>query len=106
MIWNEVVNGGERVHLYRDGLTGEWRAFGISAYGLKEACRGVGCEFRETFSAEMQMPSVAVSDAWIGIIECAAREVESRRGDSVTLGVDFSVDMDDYIAWAQRVRIG
>lgn len=105
-IWNEVVNGGEVVHAYRDALTGAWRAFGVSAYGLKELCCGVGCGFQEVFSAEMQMPCVTVPDAWMGMIECAAREVDSRRGDSVTLAVDFCVDMDDYIVWAQKVRIG
>lgn len=105
-IWNEVVNGGDRIHLYKDALTEEWRSFGVSAFALKELCCGVGCGFRASFSVEMQMPCVTIANAWIGVIECAAVDVTDRRFGCETLSVGQCVDTEEYFSWAQSVRTG
>lgn len=99
--YNEVINDGRMIHLYREERTGLWIAFGYSAYLIANRTDVASIS---SFSDELQMPSVALS--------ASAREQLIQTYTSTSKGFDKydlitceeRVDVSAYQDWVKSIK--
>ncbi len=98
---NECNNTGSYIHIYYYPIAGAWVSYGISAYLLGYFCKSKGIQTIESYSFELQMPSVIVMDA----VDIAKQSsVITNSGSYYLLDSDRKLDNDEYRSWASGLR--
>lgn len=98
---NEVLNGGNKIFFYQSRDTGMWVAYGYSAYLLfrRENFKGIA-----SFSRQMQMPCVCVSEVDFKNMLVENKDAFDRREDYYFLSIDIEVDEIEYQKWVKTLK--
>lgn len=96
--YNEVKNDGKSIHLYFNGLVGLYTAYGHSAFCLSKETGA-----KAAYSDVMQMPVVVINPAHLEDL-IKRLLVVSHKDGYYHLNVDYTINEEEYTAWANRVR--
>lgn len=100
---NECRNDGTRIYLYEDGNTGQWVAYGYSAYRSDAIAGSLGLPLLSGFSGEYQMPAVVLGrEAFAALCEACGEGGAVSRG--VCLCCGGTLDEEGYSRWTERLR--
>lgn len=99
IIKKESGNDGSKMHLHYDGITGEWLAFGLSAYSLRLFCKSNGYACIRSWSKELSLPCTVAGGEVMHLILKAAALVETETEDALSVQMPDCVDIDAYKKW-------
>ena len=100
ILMNEVNNSGNIVHLYLSPSSGQYVAYGYSAYLVFRIVRGVPTYYDE----DMQMPMVKLEDRHLKMIGVNTTEHLRINGEYLRLKALQTIKEDDYAEWAGFLR--
>lgn len=93
----EVMNDGSQIHLYLNGATGTYAAYGFSAFNLCKVAGQKSVETVAAYSSEMAMPVVQISAKGLA-------KLTGQSGEAVSLKTDLDLDRAEYRNWVQGLR--
>lgn len=99
-LMNEVENMGNTAHLYYNPSSGQYVAYGISAFIVSRIVRGL----RLRYGNDLQMPVVDVNDKQVGILRQSMQCIMSIEDEYLKFEVDNMYDDQDYDEWAGHIR--
>lgn len=98
--------GGKTNHLYRNGVTGLWTAYGYSAYEVVGICGSQNQDpVVEGYSGEMQMPVVVFgNDVFEYLVNLCPRGERSPGYARLAIPEPARTGTGGYQQWAQGLR--
>lgn len=100
IVKNELLNNGQTIHLYFNGMIGLYVAYGISAYLLCKYAKA-----KPSYSEDMQMPVAVINAEHYEVLK-KKLGLSKNRSNYRCLIVDETADMDEYSDWAGQLREG
>lgn len=96
---NEIANDGKTIHVYFDGMTGFFTAYGLSAFYADHVVSPI-----LSYSADMQMPVALMTRNDIKELRQSCKLIESQGDDYCRLETKQVLGEDGYQKWAERLR--
>ena len=103
ILLNESDNVGTRIYLYLSIISGQWIAYGQSAYALRMYVKAQGGDSLRSYSPELKMPCIVVSRFTVNDMRSALKMVDEHEGEYVAFEVDMKYDYEEYLRWTAKL---
>ena len=100
---NESKNDGERIYLYLSTVSGQWVAYGKSAYALRLWVNAQHKDSLRSYSPEMKMPCVAVSRFTVNDMRKAVPIADEQEGKMIMFEFQHKYQFEDYLQWVDKL---
>lgn len=102
---NECANDGTKIYIYYSAETGMWSSFGYSAFALASLASKEGIDHIDSFSVQIQMPSVVINNTGFKKIESIYGTDKIENGQYLIEINSVNVDMEKYRQWTSDLRM-
>lgn len=100
---NESNNEGTRIYLYLSAVSGQWVAYGQSAYALRLYVKAQGGDSLRSYSPELKMPCIVVSRFTVNDMRNALKMVDEHEDEMVVFEVEKGYDYEEYLRWCAKL---
>lgn len=100
---NESKNEGERIYLYLSTVSGQWVAYGKSAYSLRMYMRTQSGDSLRAYAPELKLPCLVVSRFTVNDMRKAMKIIDEREGEMVVFEFGKQFIYEDYLRWADKL---
>ena len=100
---NEGANDGTRIFLYLSPVSGQWVAYGLSAYALRLWVNAQKKDSLRSYSSEMKLACVAVSRFTLDDMRKSVKIVNEQEGEMLVFEVERSFIYEDYLQWVDKL---
>ena len=101
---NEATNKGMTIFLYLSDVSGQWVAYGQSAYALRLYVKAQGYDSLRAYSAELNMPCTVVSNKSAKSLRHELRIVDEQGNSRITFEVKEGFEYEKYLMWMEKLR--
>ena len=101
---NEATNKGMTIFLYLSDVSGQWVAYGQSAYALRLYVKAQGYDSLRAYSAELNMPCTVVSNKTAKSLRHELRIVDEQGNSRITFEVKEGFEYEKYLMWMEKLR--
>lgn len=101
---NEATNKGVTIFLYLSDVSGQWVAYGQSAYALRLYVKAQGYDSLRAYSAELNMPCTVVSNKTAKSLRHELRIVDEQGNSRITFEVKEGFEYEKYLMWMEKLR--
>lgn len=101
---NEAINKGMTIFLYLSDVSGQWVAYGQSAYALRLYVKAQGYDSLRAYSAELNMPCTVVSNKTAKSLRHELRIVDEQGNSRITFEVKEGFEYEKYLMWMEKLR--
>lgn len=101
---NEATNKGMTIFLYLSDVSGQWVAYGQSAYALRLYVKAQGYDSLRAYSAELNMPCTVVSNKTAKSLRHELRIVDEQGNSRITFEVKVGFEYEKYLMWMEKLR--
>ncbi len=99
----ESMNDGMHVYLYLNTGSGQWIAYGQSAYALRLWANAQNKDSLRSYSPEMKLPCVVVSRFTVDDMRKSLKMKEEQNGEMVVFELEHSFIYEDYLRWVSKL---
>ena len=100
---NETRNKGAYVFLYLSDTSGQWVAYGLSAYALRLHVKAQGYDSLRAYSATMNLPCTVVSHKTVKSLRHELNIIDEVENQMVAFEVNRVVDYEKYLMWTEKL---
>ena len=100
---NETRNKGTYVFLYLSNTSGQWVAYGLSAYALRLHVKAQGFDSLRAYSTEMKMPCTVVSHKTVKSLRHELKIIDEVENEMVAFELSREVDYEKYLMWTEKL---
>ena len=103
---NEATNKGMTIFLYLSDVSGQWVAYGQSAYSLRLYVKANGFDSLRAYSIELKMPCTVVSNKTVSSLRHVLKMMDEEVGQRVSFEVPDEVDykFEEYLMWMEKLQ--
>ena len=101
---NEATNKGMTIFLYLSDVSGQWVAYGQSAYALRLYVKAQGYDSLRAYSAELNMPCTVVSNKTVNSLRHELKIVGEQENSQVTFEAKDEFDFEKYLMWMEKLQ--
>lgn len=101
---NEATNKGMTIFLYLSDVSGQWVAYGQSAYALRLYVKAQGYDSLRAYSAELNMPCTVVSNKTVNSLRHELKIVGEQENSQVTFESKDEFDFEKYLMWMEKLQ--
>ena len=101
---NEATNKGMTIFLYLSDVSGQWVAYGQSAYAMRLYVKAQGYDSLRAYSAELNMPCTVVSNKTTKSLRHELRIVDEQGNSRITFEVKEGFEYEKYLMWMEKLR--
>lgn len=101
---NEATNVGLHIFLYLSDISGQWVAYGHSAYALRLYVKAQGYDSLRAFTKELNMPCTVVSHKTVKSLRHELKIIDEQGNDMVALEVKESFEYEKYLMWMEKLQ--
>lgn len=101
---NEEANKGQRIYLYRSDVSGQWVAYGQSAYVLRIYVKAQGYDSLRAFSTEVNLPCTVVSLKTVKSLRSELTIIDEHDNESITLDTKEKPEYEKYLMWTEKLQ--
>ena len=102
---NENVNKGVNIYLYLSEVSGQWVAYGQSAYALRLYAKSNGYSSLRAYSIELNMPCTVISQKTVNSLRKRLPMINEIEREMVAFELEETFEYQDYLMWADRLRL-
>lgn len=103
IVQRESLNDGTRIYLYLSEVSGQWMAYGQSAYALRLWANAQNKGSLRSYSAELKLPCVAVSRFTMDDMRKSLKITDEHAGEMVAFEMHHSYNYEDYLRWVSKL---
>ena len=100
---NETRNKGAYVFLYLSDTSGQWVAYGLSAYALRLHVKAQGFDSLRAYATEMKMPCTVVSHKTVKSLRHELKIIDEVENEMVAFELSREVDYEKYLMWTEKL---
>lgn len=101
---NEAQNNGLQVYLYLSDVSGQWVAYGLSAYALRLYVKAQGYDSLRAYTTELNLPCTVVSYKTVKSLRNELRILEEVENEMVAFEVKESFEFEKYLMWMEKLQ--
>ena len=101
---NEASNKGLNVYLYLSEVSGQWVAYGMSAYALRVYAKSQGYDSLRGYAIELNMPCTFISLKTVKSLRHELKMIDEFGDDMVAFEVNESFEFEDYLMWMEKLQ--
>ena len=101
---NEATNKGMTIFLYLSDVSGQWVAYGQSAYALRLYVKAQGYDSLRAYSAELNMPCTVVSHKTEKSLRHELKIVDEQGNSQVTFEAKEEFEFEKYLMWMEKLQ--
>jgi lipopolysaccharide/colanic/teichoic acid biosynthesis glycosyltransferase len=101
---NETRNKGAYVFLYLSDTSGQWVAYGLSAYALRLHVKEQGFDSLRAYATEMKMPCTVVSHKTVKSLRYELKIIDEVENEMVAFELSREVDYEKYLMWTDKLN--
>lgn len=103
---NEVQNHGRNINLYLSDVSGQWVAYGESAFALRLYVKFEGYDSLRAYCNEINMPCTVISGKTVNSLRKILNIVSEHIGQNVSFSFpsDIKYDYEEYLLWVDKLR--
>lgn len=102
---NESLNKGKNIYLYLSETSGQWVAYGQSAYSLRIYAKVNGYSSLRAYASELNMPCTVISYKTVKSLRKRLAIINEMERDMVAFEVEENFEYQDYLMWADRLKL-
>ena len=87
VVKNEASNKGLHIFLYLSDISGQWIAYGLSAYALRLYVKAQGYDSLRAYTAELNLPCTVVSYKTVKSLRHELKIIDEQGDDMVAFEV-------------------
>lgn len=102
---NETLNKGVNIYLYLSDVSGQWVAYGQSAYLLRLYVKANGYDSLRAYSTELNMPCTVVSNKTVNVMRKQLKISNEKLNEIVVFeeqGEKF--EYENYLMWTEKLQ--
>lgn len=100
---HETANKGLNIYLYLSDVSGQWVAYGQSAYALRLYVKSQGYDSLRAYASELKMPCTVVSHKTVKSLRSELKIIDESAGEMVAFEVDRAADFEKYLMWTEKL---
>lgn len=106
VLTNEVRNHRQNINLYLSNLSGQWVAYGESAFALRLYVKFEGYDSLREYCNEINMPCTVISGKTVNSLRKALNIASEQIGQKVSFSFPSNVKYDycEYLLWVDKLR--
>lgn len=101
---NEALNKGMHMYLYLSDVSGQWVAYGQSAYALRLYVKAEGYDSLRAYSAELNMPCTVVSNKTVKSLRHRLKLTDEKEAEMVVFEAEEGFEYEKYLMWLEKLR--
>ena len=101
---NETHNEGGKIYLYLSDVSGQWVAYGQSAYALRLHVKAQGYDSLRAYAVELKMPCTVISHKTVKSLRHELQIVDERVGELVVFEIERKIDYEKYLVWTEKLN--
>jgi hypothetical protein len=95
---------GLHIFLYLSDISGQWVAYGHSAYALRLYVKAQGYDSLRAFTKELNMPCTVVSHKTVKSLRHELKIIDEQGNDMVALEVKENFEYEKYLMWMEKLQ--
>ena len=100
----ETLNKGVNIYLYLSDVSGQWAAYGPSAYALRLYVKSNGYDSLRAYSSELNMPCTVVSYKTVKSLRNMLKITDEKEMEMVALEVEEEFEFDKFLMWTSKLH--
>ena len=104
VVKNEASNKGLHIFLYLSDISGQWVAYGLSAYALRLYVKAQGYDSLRAYTAELNMPCTVVSHNTVKRLRHELKIIDEQGDDMVAFEVTEGFEYEKYLMWMEKLQ--
>ena len=101
---NEATNTGLQIYLYLSDVSGQWVAYGLSAYALRLYVKAQGYDSLRAYTTELNMPCTVVSHKTVKGLRHELKIIDEQGTDMVAFEVNEGFEYEKYLMWMEKLQ--
>ena len=101
---NETLNKGMNIYLYLSDVSGQWVAYGQSAYALRLYVKSNGYDSLRAYSTELNMPCTVVSNKTVKSLRHRLKITDEKETKMVVFEAEEGFEYEKYLMWLEKLR--
>lgn len=101
---NEATNKGLQIYLYLSDVSGQWVAYGMSAYALRLYVKAQGYDSLRAYTMELNMPCTVINYKTVKRLRHELKMIDEQGSDMVAFEVTESFEFDKYLMWMEKLQ--
>ena len=101
---NEATNTGLQIYLYLSDVSGQWVAYGLSAYALRLYVKAQGYDSLRAYTAELNMPCTVVGHKTVKSLRHELKIIDEQGTDMVAFEVNEGFEYEKYLMWMEKLQ--
>ena len=104
VVKNEASNKGLQIFLYLSDISGQWIAYGLSAYALRLYVKAQGYDSLRAYTAELNLPCTVVSYKTVKSLRHELKIIDEQGDDMVAFEVTEGFEYEKYLMWMEKLQ--
>ena len=104
VVKNEASNEGLQIFLYLSDISGQWIAYGLSAYALRLYVKAQGYDSLRAYTAELNLPCTVVSYKTVKSLRHELKIIDEQGDDMVAFEVTEGFEYEKYLMWMEKLQ--
>ena len=104
VVKNEASNKGLQIFLYLSDISGQWIAYGLSAYALRLYVKAQGYDSLRAYTTELNMPCTVVSYKTVKSLRHELKIIDEQGDDMVAFEVTEGFEYEKYLMWMEKLQ--
>ena len=101
---NEATNKGMNIFLYLSDVSGQWVAYGQSAYALRLYVKAQEYDSLRAYSAELNMPCTVISHKTAKSLRHELKIVDEQGNNQITFEAKEEFEFEKYLMWMEKLH--
>ena len=101
---NEALNEGLHIYLYLSDVSGQWVAYGQSAYALRLYVKAQGYSSLRAYSTELNMPCTVVSNKTVKNLRHLLKIIDEKEAEFVIFVTEERPEFEKYLMWMEKLQ--
>ena len=101
---NEETNKGDLINLYRSEVSGQWVAYGQSAYALRIYVKAQGYDSLRAYSIELNLPCTVVSFKTVKSLRSELTIINEVNNEMIALDTKEKPEFEKYLMWMEKLH--
>ena len=102
---NEILSNGLNIYLYFNAISGQWVAYGMSAYTLHIYTKSNGYDSLSSYSVELNMPCTMVSRKTVNTMRNHLKIIDEIENNMVVFEVKGEkIEFEKYLKWTVIIQ--
>lgn len=101
---NEAPNKGLQIHLYLSDVSGQWVAYGLSAYALRLHVKAQGYDSLRAYTAPLNLPCTVISNQTVMSLRHELKILEEESNEMITFETKETFEFEKYLMWMEKLQ--